>query len=198
MDRRRERLARALDETGLWRSADPAERRAQLAAIRAGAYPLDLAIFEDVRFPADGGRLADGGIADLLDAMAPALAEHGIVLRVRVLAHSDREYAVDINGETCVIWDETVPALIPAQRAAGLTQPVAGAPPVGHAATVRPLAVVNDLLAHGGATVRVFTLYTGDAEGTAFLLDLRVIRALKASGLYDRRELPELATVERL
>ncbi|NUT36779.1 MAG: hypothetical protein HOV79_27300 [Hamadaea sp.] len=197
MDRRRERLAQALDETGLWRSADPGERREHLAAIRAGAYPLDLPIFDDVRFPADGDRLADGGVADLLAAMAPALAEHGIVLRVRVLAHSDRKYAVEINDRVCVIWDDTVPALIPTQRAGALTQPVAGAPPVGHAATVRPLAVVNDLLARDTAAVRVFTLYTGDAQGTAYLLDLRVIRALRACGLFDRRELPELAAAER-
>jgi hypothetical protein len=168
MDRRRERLARALEETGLWRSAEPAHRRAQLDEIRSGGYPLDSAIFADVRFPANARLLAEGGVAKLLAEMAPALAEHGLRLRVRELT----PVIVEINGMACVLEEE---------------------PTLEYAATVRPLAVVNDLLEAAGARVRIFTLYAGDAEGLAYLLDPRVLRVLQASGLYDRRELPELA-----
>jgi hypothetical protein len=174
MDRRRERLARALEETGLWRSAEPAERRAQLHAIRSGHYPLDLAIFADVRFAANGRVLAEGGVGELLAEMAPALAEYGVRLQVRESARTERGYTVEINGLVCAIWNE---------------------PMLEYAATVRPLAVVNKILEAAGAPVRIFTLYAGDAEGLAYLLDPRVLDVLRASGLYDRRELPELAAV---
>jgi hypothetical protein len=164
MDRRRQRLARALDEAGLWRAAEPDERSAQLEAIRAGAYPLDLAIFDDVCFPADGERLAEGGIEALLEAMGPALAEHGLRLKVR------RHHGIlMINDMSC------------------------GDCPTAVDATVRPLAVVNSLLAQVGAPARIFTLYTGGLSGLAYLMDPRVAQAMRLSGLYDRRELPELA-----
>jgi len=171
MDHRRERLARALDETGLWRSADPAERLAQLDAICSGDYPLNQAVFGDMCFTADGVRLAEGNVADLLDRMRPALAEHGVRLRFR---ETTPPHTVEINGLVCVIGSE---------------------PTAEHAATVRPLALVNRLLERADAPVRVFTLYAGDAEGLAYLLSPRVHQVLKASGLYDRRELPELAAV---
>jgi hypothetical protein len=166
MDRRRQRLAQALDETGLWRAAEPAERQAQLGAIESGAYPLHLGIFDDVCFPADGEALAEGGVEALLETMGPALAEHGLRLKVR--RHDGHVFVNDLScGDCPTAWD----------------------------ATVRPLAVVNSLLAHVGAVHRVFTLYTGGSQGLAYLLDPRVVNALRLSGLYDRRELPELAAV---
>jgi hypothetical protein len=166
MDRRRQRLAEALNETGLWRAAEPAERLAQLKAIRTGDYPLHLPIFDDVCFPADGEHLAGGGIEELLAAMAPALAEHGLRLKVR-----RHDGIVIINDLSC------------------------GVCTTAREATLRPLAVVNELLAHIGATVRIFTLYTGGSQGLAYLLDPRVAQAMRLSGIYDRRELPELAAV---
>jgi hypothetical protein len=170
MDRRRQRLAQALDETGLWRAAEPADRQAQLEAIRLGAYPLDLTVFDDVCFPADGDKLAEpGGIEALLTALGPELAEHGLRLKVR--RHNG---IVMINDTSC-----------------GDFRTVADA-------TTRPLGVVNKLLAQAGATVRLFTLYTGGSQGLAYLVDPRVVHALRMSGLYDRRELPQLAAVPGL
>jgi hypothetical protein len=169
VDRRRERLAQALDETGLWRSAEPAERKAQLDAIRLGEYPLDQAVFRDVCFMADGSRLAEGNVSDLLGRMSPALAEYGLRLRIR---ETPTPHTVEINGMVCVV---------------GRT------PTAEHAATIRPLALVNVLLERADAPVRVFTLYAGDAEGLAYLLSPRVPRLLTSSGLYDRHELPVLA-----
>jgi hypothetical protein len=166
MDRRRLRLAQALDDTGLWRAAEPADRDAQFDAICAGAYPLHLAVFDDACFPADGEALADGGVEKLLAAMSPALAEHGLRLKVR--RHNG---IVVINDLSC------------------------GEHPTAIEATVRPLAIVNALLAQVGAVARVFTLYTGGSQGLAYLMDPRVAQAMRVSGLYDRRELPELAAV---
>jgi hypothetical protein len=166
MDRRRQRLAQALDEIGLWRAAEPADREAQLEAIRAGAYPLHLAVFDDACFPADGEALAEDGIEALLAAMGPALAEHGLRLKVSL-----NDGVVVINDLSC--GDFTT----------------------AYEATIRPLAVVNSLLAQIGAVARVFTLYAGGSQGLAYLMDPRVERAMRLSGLYDRRELPELAAV---
>lgn len=166
MDRRRQRLAQALDEIGLWRAAEPDERRDQLDAIRSGAYPLHLAVFDDVCFPADGEALAEGGIEALLETMGPALAEHGLRLKVR-----RQNGVVVINDLSC------------------------GETRTAHEATVRPLAVVNSLLAQVGAIARIFTLYAGGSQGLAYLVNPRVERAMRLSGLYDRRELPELAAV---
>lgn len=171
---RRGRLALALAEAGVWRSTDPEERRVQYAAVLSGDYPLNLPIFDDVTFSADGEELSEGGVERLLDAMTPALAEHGLVLRVRRLRCDEDDYVIDVNGRFCRIrtaeedWRE---------------------------ATVRPLAVVNDLLSAAGTPLRVFTLYTGGNEGLALLLDPRIVQAMRLSGLYDRRELPELAAV---
>jgi hypothetical protein len=167
MDPRRQRLATALDETGLWRSLAPADRLAQIEAVRHGAYPLHLPVFDDVCFPADGELLADGAAEDLLAAMGPALAEHG--LRLKVHRAGDK---LVINDLSCAASSEE-----------------------GREATLRPLAIVNALLAEGAAAVRVFTLYTGGQEGLAYVLDPRVPRAMVLSGLYDRRELPELAAI---
>ena len=61
-------------------------------------------------------------------------------------------------------------------------------------ATVRPLAVVNDLLAQTGANVRAFTLYAGGNEGLALLLDPRIPAVMARSGLFGEDDMPELAT----
>jgi hypothetical protein len=61
-------------------------------------------------------------------------------------------------------------------------------------ATVRPLAVINDLLAEAGAVPRIFTLYAGANFGVAWLLDPRIVAAVADSGLVEDDELPALAT----
>ena len=58
---------------------------------------------------------------------------------------------------------------------------------------VRPLAVVNDLLAETGTDVRAFTLSAGGNEGLALLLDPRVPGAMARSGLFGEDDMPELA-----
>lgn len=58
------------------------------------------------------------------------------------------------------------------------------------------LARVNELLAAAGSAKRMFTLYTGGNEGLAYLLDPDVVAAVRASGLIDGRETPDLARTD--
>ncbi|MFG2045364.1 hypothetical protein [Dactylosporangium sp. NPDC048998] len=129
-------------------------------------------------FHADGEDLAEGGVEDLLREMAPALRQFGVTLRVRTVSGNDDEgdYVVDINGRRCPVlgaddWRYNSPWF---------------------EATVRPLAVVNDLLAAAGTPVRVFTLYTGENGGRVLLLDPAVVDAVRRSGLVDDHNTPEL------
>jgi hypothetical protein len=60
-------------------------------------------------------------------------------------------------------------------------------------ATVRPLAVVNDLLAEAGVVPRIYTLATGGNDGVAWLLDPRIVAAITESGLFEPDVTPALA-----
>jgi hypothetical protein len=127
--------------------------------------------------------MAEGGVRRELAELAPALRAHGIELTVenvhRPLAGDvTGDYVVAINGRRCVVWT-------PADRTAQRTWEVA---------TVRPLAVINDLLAQAGAVPRCFTLYAGVNEGIAWLLDPRIVAAVAGSGLVEERQIPALAT----
>lgn len=61
-------------------------------------------------------------------------------------------------------------------------------------ATVRPLAVINDLLAKAGAVPRVYTLSTGGNDGEAWLVDPRIVVAIAEGGLFKESGAPALAT----
>jgi hypothetical protein len=177
-DRRWSELARTLADLGFWRDQPPAAAEAQQREVAAGWYPFTCAVLDDVDFHADGEELAEGEVEGLLREMAPALRRFGVTLRVRTVSENndDDGYVVEINGRRCLVlgaddWRCNSPWF---------------------EATVRPLAVVNDLLAAAGTPVRVFTLYTGGNEGRALLLDPAVVDAVRRSGLLDDRELPEL------
>ncbi|MEV0129240.1 hypothetical protein AB0H83_12385 [Dactylosporangium sp. NPDC050688] len=166
---------------GFWRDLPPAAARDQQREVAAGGYPFTCAVLDDVMFDADGEELAEGSVEDLLREMAPALRRLGVTLRVRTVSADEDSYVVDINGRRCLVldaddWRYNAPWF---------------------EATVRPLAVVNDLLAAAGTPVRVFTLYTGGNEGKALLLDPAVVDAVRASGLAGDAELPELPLDDR-
>ena len=121
-------------------------------------------MLDDLNFHADGEDLAEEGVEDLLREMTPALRRFGVELEVRTLSGTgaDEGYVEDINGRRCLVldaedWRYNSPWF---------------------EATVRPLAIVNDLLAAAGASVRVFTLYTGENDGRALLLDPAVSRVV--------------------
>ncbi|GAA1542056.1 hypothetical protein GCM10009827_071930 [Dactylosporangium maewongense] len=155
----------------------------QRREVAAGGYPFNCAVLDDVTFRADGEDLAEGGVEDLFGEMAPALRRFGVTLRIRtVCGNGDEEgYVLDINGCRFPVldaddWRYNSPWL---------------------EATVRPLAVVNDLLAAAGTPVRVFTLYAGENDGLALLLDPAVVHTVRRSGLVDDRNTPELPRPNR-
>lgn len=95
---------------------------------------------------------------------------------------AEGEYVVAINDRRCIVW---TPDDWTAQRA-------------WETATVRPLAVVNDLLAEAGATVRLFTLLAGTEDAIALLLDPRIVAAVADSGLVRESGVPARATHDTL
>lgn len=133
-------------------------------------------------FFVDGEEMAEGFVGRELDDMVPRLREHGVDLRIEQVNLPERveegDYVLAINGRHCVVW---TPQDWEEQRA-------------WETATVRPLAVINDLLTEVGATPRLFTLYAGGNEGIAWLLDPRIVAAIANSGLLPDREVPALAS----
>lgn len=181
--RRWSALAQALADAGFWHGLSAAAAAGQHREVAAGGWPFNCAVLDDVNFRADGEDLAEEGVEDLLSEMAPALRRLGVDLQFRTLSGTDSKagYVVDINGRRCLVldaddWRYNSPWC---------------------EATVRPLAVINDLLAAVGTPVRVFTLYTGENDGRALLLDPAIVDAVRRSGLVDDRNTPVLPLSDR-
>ncbi|AEV86289.1 hypothetical protein ACWT_5271 [Actinoplanes sp. SE50] len=191
MEQRWAELARTLRELGRWQhlSGDAAAEAER--AVAAGGYPFgESGGDHDVRrFWLDSETMAEGGVGRVLREMAPALRTHGVDLRVEVVTvpltgAGEGDYIVSINGRRCAAWTR-------ADRAADCWW---------ESATVRPLAVVNDLLAEAGARVRLFALYVGTEDALAWLVDPRIVAAVADSGLFRESDVPLLAahdTVEQ-
>jgi hypothetical protein len=184
MDHRWADLARTLRSLGLWRhlsedEANAAERKVVEVRWPFGSFGDQPGGFW---FLVDGEEMAEGFVSRELADMAPSLREHGVDLHVEEVSFpsdvEEGDYVIAINGRRCVVW---TPQDWVDQSA-------------WETATVRPLAVINDLLAEAGATPRLFTLYTGANEGIAWLLDPRIVAAIAASGLLSDREVPALAS----
>jgi len=102
-------------------------------------------------------------------------------VKVSVTTVSDGDsgdYVVSINGEVVRLydsdaWKSKVESELP-----------------WYTSTMKPLAVLNGLLQAAGARERFFVLYPGGNEGTALLIDPRIVAALKAAGLAEGNELP--------
>ncbi|WP_229068424.1 hypothetical protein [Actinoplanes sp. DH11] len=184
MEQQRIELARQLRALGMWASLSEEEAAAAEQTVANGGYPFSIdEPLEGVGwFFTDGEALAEGQIKWVLSTIEPALRRHGVDLQVEVV-HQPRvndeegDYIIAINGRPCVMWSQED---WPARRAR-------------RTATVRPLAVLNDLLAEAGATVRLFTLYTGAEDGISWLLDPRIVAAVTDSGLYKESDVPALA-----
>ncbi|PKT68637.1 hypothetical protein CW362_33900 [Streptomyces populi] len=171
-------LAEALNRYGLWDHLSAELRESAMTEAATGCYPLRFDfLLEQVEFFADGEELAEGGVERFLRELAPALVRYGVVLEVETVRDTD-DYTVSINGTRCVVlrpqdWESGSPWAL---------------------STVRPLAVVNRLLAAAGrSTLRAHTLYTGVNEGLVLLMDPRAVGAMRASGLFPEHEVPELA-----
>ncbi|MGW2780268.1 hypothetical protein ACWC3X_03295 [Streptomyces populi] len=177
-DERHRVMAEALNRYGLWDHLSAELRESATAEAATGCYPLDFdVLFEQVEFFADGEALAEGGVERFLRELAPALARYGVVLEVETLWDAD-DYTVSINGTRCVVlrdedWESGSPWA---------------------SATVRPLAVVNRLLAAAGrSTLRAHTLCTGGNDGLVLLMDPRAVEAMRVSSLFPEHEVPALA-----
>ncbi|MFC7484610.1 hypothetical protein ACFQX7_37700 [Luedemannella flava] len=185
MDQRWVDLARTLRGLGLWERLS--ENEAAAAERMAAEVEYPFVGFGDEPgldfFFVDGEEMAECGVDRQLRHLVPALRTCGVDLRIeRVnepVGEEEGDYTVMINGRLCVVWR-------PEEWAGYLSWEVA---------TVRPLAVINDLLAEAGATKRLFTLYAGGNEGIAWLLDPRIVAAIADSGLIGKdHEVPALAT----
>ncbi|MPY31298.1 hypothetical protein FNH09_08290 [Streptomyces adustus] len=175
-------LAEALNHYGLWDHLPAEQRGSAMADVAAGSYPLRLGLLlEQIVFWADGEELAEGGVEEFLRTLAPALARCGVVLEVETIRDTD-DYTVSINGTRYVV-------LRPEDREHGDSWALA---------TVRPLAVVNRLLAAAGRSpLRVHTLHTtGGNDGLALLMDPRAAEAMRASGLFSEHNVPKPAEWE--
>ncbi|MCD0482749.1 hypothetical protein LO771_10150 [Streptacidiphilus sp. ASG 303] len=177
-DERHRVMAEALNRYGLWDHLSAELRESAMTEVATGCYPLhfDL-LFEQIEFFADGEELAEGGVEKFLRALAPALVRYGVVLEVETAPDVD-DYTVSINGIDCMVlrpedWEGGDPWAL---------------------STIRPLAVVNQLLAAAGrSALRAHTLYAGGNEGLIFLMDPRAAEAMRASGLFPEHEVPALA-----
>jgi hypothetical protein len=181
-----EDLATRLDELGLWRDLSEQQRTENVAAVAAGTHPWSTEMAETVWFPADGETLAESGVEEYLDELAPTLALHGVTLNVSTLRDSLAEgYVVVING-------------IEAEAHRGevsFAEPETEEDFAWYSATVRPLAVLNHLLKEAKAVVRFHTLYTGGNDGCALLIDPAITTAMRAAGKLTRGETPYLPTL---
>lgn len=167
------------DALGLWRHLPVDVQTANIAAVAYGTHPWATTIAPDVQFFADGEDLAEGAVEAFLRELAAPLDALGVDLRVETVNQPESgAYVVSINGNAILLWDHR-----------SWTSDVEVENP-WLAATVRPLAALNALLANAGAVERFFTLYAGGNEGLALLIDPAVVAELVHSGLASRLELP--------
>lgn len=180
-------LARTLRALGLWQHLPAEEAAAGERAVAEGAHPLSGKATLDEEpglryFYVDGETMSEAGVDRVLAEGAPVLRRHGVEPHIEMVSWPDSvedgDYVVTINGRRCVVWT-------PQDWVAKNSRAVS---------TVRPLAVINDLLAEAGAVPRIYTLYTGSNDGIAWLLDPRIVAAIADSGLIEEGEVPSLAT----
>jgi hypothetical protein len=165
----------------MWERVPAEVAVAEERRVAEGGWPFRLLGDEpgDTWFFIDGEEMAEGQSPRELAELGPALRRYGIELRVehvrRPMGVEDEDHVISINGRECVMWS-------PGDW-------------VGYhaweTASVRPLAVINELLAEAGAVERLFTLHIGGNDGVALLIDPRLVAAAEATGLFD--EVPRLA-----
>ena len=115
--------------------------------------------------------------------VAPALSGLGVELAVETIEgpwdESSRGYAIRINGIDVELYrfDPNEPNL-----------PLADDPWMD--CTLKPLAVVNRLLAEQHAAERVVVVTPGGNDGTAFLLPLDAIAVLASASVLDAQDRP--------
>ena len=171
-------LAQELDELGLWSDLPDDVRAARHQAVAVGGWPFDG--LESREFFVDGESAAEYGVETLLAELEDQLRARGVALSVQHVQgdpSSDDPYKVTINGTEVQVWDSDDEMM-------------------WFTAVVRPLAVLNRLLAEAGSSERIVTLYTGGNEGIGYFLPEGAAEAIHRSGLLPERELPLIITPE--
>jgi hypothetical protein len=168
------RMARDLDELGLWVHLRQDDRVVERARVARGGYPFNPGALVDWIF-VDSDVIAEGTGKQVLDELAPLLVRFGVDLGVEVVVDGGQATLI-INGIVCEIWTAADPYVLDRENF-----------------TEWPFGVVNQLLEAAGAVVRVHLLYAGTNFGLAHLLDPRIPGVVAASGLYPEWEIPSLA-----
>lgn len=144
-----------------------------------------------IMFAADGEDLAEEFVEEWLACMAAALEHYGLTLTVETITSSrieDRrfdqgDYILMINGVRCQIWqraewdDDAEPYWNP-----------------WLATTLRPLAVINTLLADTGSTIRAHVMNAGGNDGVVILIDPAIVEAMRECGRYPDSAIPVLVS----
>jgi len=144
-----------------------------------------------IMFAADGEDLAEEFVQEWLACMASALEHYGLALTVETVASSRGEerlphqgdYILMINGVRCQIWQ-------------GAEWDDDAEPPWNPwlAATLRPLAVVNTLLADAGSAIRAHVMNAGGNDGVVILIDPAIVEAMRECGQYPQSAIPVLVS----
>jgi hypothetical protein len=170
-----EKLADDLSAAGLWSRLPAAVRAAAMEAVRRGEYP-PTAAYDDpdddlFAYFVDGEEMSEGGVEEFLREVSPAMAEAGVPLSVATGTAAGDAYVVTINGEDCVVLENSYEA-------------------DWLEATMRPLRHLNRLLARTQSGLRWHVLSPGENDGWAFLIEPRVALVMARSGLFSASDVP--------
>lgn len=177
-----ERLVEALIEEGFLDRAPASERdRLRQEIIARGDFVFEAGV--DRLWPADAEEIAEGGAAELVEALAPML--EGLGWRVGDVrddfdqAVEDGVYPVTIEGRTILLYNrEEVDRPLGDPRL-----------DVWTLASARLLTALNEGLAGRGSDERLYGLYSGN-DLHVVLLTPRMREVMAESGLFGVRELP--------
>jgi hypothetical protein len=164
------RLADELEPLGFYKYVAGEDLEAIKAEASKGAA---FWFFEVGRaFDADAERLAEGGVADLLDYLGPALKTEGCELPAITQTYDARQgYTLIIGDEPHTMWNESE-----ANRSWELT-------------TTRTAALINRKLEIVGSQESVHLL-SGGEDGVFVLLTARMRDVLASSGVFRPEEVP--------
>ena len=175
------KFAADLDTAGFWGRTSDAERQRLRDEVAVGASPFEG--MEAVGWLVDGEDLAEGEVESLLQEFAPALADRGVHLAVETVEgpwdDGSSGYKIRINGIEVDLYrfEPNEPNV-----------PLSDDPWTD--CTLKPLAVINALLAEGGVDERIVVISPGGNDGRAFLLPLEAVAVLSESPVIRPEDRP--------